>query len=178
VEKTWDLEELGTYSWRYFWTVDLKKGYNIFWLPVPLPLKLMSMLYMKSFGGMVAIVGDKDYCNQVYGFTGYCNSTCHSQEDCNDYGSFADVIWPSTPITPSDNPEDISQKWRFAVNLLTNTVTTKTMNFTHIWYRHGFYNFSITDLNSYQYMYNEMTILPGIEINYQPLTYDIISTDI
>lgn len=136
-EKNWDLEDSGSYSWKYFWTIDLKEGYNIYWLPVAMPLKLMSMLYMKSFGGIIAIIGE------------------------NPTNAFSDVIWPSTPITPEENPIDSTYKWRFAINMLTNTLTIKTMNFTHIWYDHGFFNFSITDLNSYQYKYNELTILPG-----------------
>lgn len=138
-EPDWDYENKGMYQTKYYWTIDLKVGYNFYWLPVALPFKSMSMLYMKSFGGMLSIVSN------------------------NTADSFPDVIFPSLPISPEipDPSSNVTDKWRFQINLLTNTMTHKTYNFTHIWFWHGFYNVSLTDLNSFQREYYEMTILPG-----------------
>lgn len=142
-EPNWDRDEIGSYKWKYYWTIDLKVGYNMFWLPVPLPFKAMSMLFMKSFGGMLAITGVED------GFE-----------------IFSDMIWPSTPIQPevSENltSSNVTKKYRFHINCLMNQNTKKVLNLEHIWMDHGFYNLSLTDLNSYQYQYFEMTILPSL----------------
>ena len=143
-EREWDYNNEGIYQWKYYWTIDLKVGYNFYWLPVALPFKSMSMLYMRSFGGMLSIVS---------------NSSTES---------FPDVIFPSLPISPefinptlNETDGKKVENWRFQINLLTNILTHKSYNSTHIWFWHGFYNVSLTDLNSFQRQYFEMTILPG-----------------
>jgi len=132
-EQNWELEEMGIYKWRYYWTIELTVGYNYYWLPVALPFKTMSMLLMRSFGGMLAITTADTY---------------------------ADVIWPAKPITPDSSPYS-TEKFRFHINCLTNTLTTISITPNHTWVWHGFYNVSLTDLNSYQYQYQEITLLPG-----------------
>jgi hypothetical protein len=132
-EPNWELEEMGTYTWRYYWTIELTVGYNIYWLPVALPFKSMSMLLMRSYGGMLAVTPADTY---------------------------SDVVWPAKPITPASDTFNTG-KFRFHVNCLTNTLTSKVIIVSHTWDWHGFFNVSLTDLNSYQNQYYEITLLPG-----------------
>ncbi len=137
-DPNWDLNQVGNYKWNYYWTINLKVGYNFYWLPVAYPFKSNSMLFMKSLGGMLSITND-------------------SSSD-----SYPDVIWPSTPIKSANNENNSTENWRFEIAALTNSLTTKSYTFTHSYYWNGFYNCSITDLNSYQIKQKELTILPGI----------------